>query len=291
MIKRRLSKNAKKIDKFLIKYLKSQNQSPLSHPMKYGIISGGKKIRSTVIFDVGKIFNINEKKLINICAAVECIHSYSLIHDDLPCMDNDAIRRGKPSTHIKYGEASAVLAGSSLLTLAFEIIADKKYKLNSQFKNEIIKSLANCAGHTGIAGGQELDLKFENKNKKINKIIDMQRKKTGKLFHFCAHAVGVIANKSKKEKKFLSNLGEEIGLLFQLADDFLDTTSSKKLTGKIVRKDTKKGKATLLNLIGEKKAYIYALNLKKKILLKLEKHGKKAKNLINTIEFILGRNF
>jgi farnesyl diphosphate synthase len=291
MIKRRLSKNAKKIDKFLIKYLKSQNQSPLSNPMKYGIISGGKKIRSTVIFDVGKIFNINEKKLINICAAVECVHSYSLIHDDLPCMDNDAIRRGKPSTHIKYGEASAVLAGSSLLTLAFEIIADKKYKLNSQFKNEIIKSLANCSGHTGIAGGQELDLKFENKNKKINKIIDMQRKKTGKLFHFCMYAVGVIANKSKKEKKFLSNLGEEIGLLFQLADDFLDTTSSKKLAGKIVRKDTKKGKATLLNLMGEKKAYIYALNLKKKILLKLEKHGKKAKNLINTIEFILGRNF
>jgi farnesyl diphosphate synthase len=291
MIKRRLSKNAKKIDKFLIKYLKSQNQSPLSNPMKYGIISGGKKIRSTVIFDVGKIFNINEKKLINICAAVECVHSYSLIHDDLPCMDNDAIRRGKPSTHIKYGEASAVLAGSSLLTLAFEIIADKKYKLNSQFKNEIIKSLANCSGHTGIAGGQELDLKFENKNKKINKIIDMQRKKTGKLFHFCMYAVGVIANKSKKEKKFLSNLGEEIGLLFQLADDFLDTTSSKKLAGKIVRKDTKKGKATLLNLMSEKKAYIYALNLKKKILLKLEKHGKKAKNLINTIEFILGRNF
>ena len=128
--------------------------------MKYGVISGGKKIRSTVILDTGKLFNISEKKLINVCAAVECIHSYSLIHDDLPCMDNDSIRRGKPSTHIKYGEASAVLAGSSLLTLAFEIIADKKYKLNSKFKNEILHSLANCSGHTGIAGGQELDLKF-----------------------------------------------------------------------------------------------------------------------------------
>ena len=127
---------------------------------------------------------MEEKKLINICAAVECIHSYSLIHDDLPCMDNDSFRRGKPSTHKKYGEASAVLAGSSLLTLAFEIIADKKYTLNSKFKNEIIKSLANCSGHTGIAGGQDLDLKFENKRKKIDKIIDMQKKKTGKLFNF-----------------------------------------------------------------------------------------------------------
>ena len=291
MIKKKLSRNAKKIDDFLINYLKNQNRSPLSFPMKYGVISGGKKIRSTVIFDAGKIFDINEKKLINICAAVECIHSYSLIHDDLPCMDNDSFRRGKPSTHIKYGEASAVLAGSSLLTLAFEIIADKNYSLNSKFKNEIIKSLANCSGHTGIAGGQELDLKFENKNKKINKIIEMQKKKTGKLFNFCLYAVGVIANKNNKEKFFLSNLGEEIGLLFQLADDFLDIKSSKKLAGKLVKKDSKKGKSTLLNLMGEKKAYLYAFNLKKKILLKLKKHGKKAQNLINTIEFILGRNF
>jgi len=259
--------------------------------MKYGVVSGGKKIRSTIIFDVGKMFNISEKNLINVCAAVECIHSYSLIHDDLPCMDNDSTRRGKPSTHIKYGEASAVLAGSSLLTLAFEIITDKKYLLKSKFKNEIINSLANCSGHTGIAGGQELDLKFEKKKKNFNQIVDMQKKKTGKLFNFCLYAVGVIANKNKKEKLFLSNLGEEIGLLFQLADDFLDIKGSKKLVGKPVKKDLKKGKSSLLNLIGEKKAYMYAFMLKKKILLKLKKHGKKAKDLINTIEFILERNF
>ena len=291
MIKKKLTKNAKKIDLFLIKFLKKQKQSLLVKPMKYGIISGGKKIRSTIIFDTGKIFNISEKKLINICAAVECIHSYSLIHDDLPCMDNDLFRRGKPSTHIKYGEASAVLAGSSLLTLAFEIITDKTYILNPKSKNEIIRSLANCSGHTGIAGGQELDLKFENKNKKLNQIIDMQKKKTGKLFNFCMYAVGVVANKKTKEIFFLSKLGEEIGLLFQLADDFLDMKGSKKLMGKVLKKDNKKGKSTLLSLMGEKKAYIYALNLKKKILLKLRKHGKKAKNLINTIEFILERNF
>ena len=291
MIKQKLTKNANKVDKFLVNYLKRQNKSLLVKPMKYGVISGGKKIRSTIIFDLGKIFNLSEKKLINICAAVECIHSYSLIHDDLPCMDNDKIRRGKPSTHIKFGEASAVLAGSSLLTLAFEIIADKKYILNSKMKNEIIESLASCSGHTGIAGGQELDLKFENKNKKINKIIDMQKKKTGKLFNFCLYAVGVIASKKKNEKIFLSNLGEEIGLLFQLADDFLDKKGSKYLIGKQVKKDNKKGKSTLLNLMGEKKAYLYANNLKKKILLKLKKHGKKAKELISTIEFILERKF
>jgi len=259
--------------------------------MKYGVISGGKKIRSTIIFDTGKIFNIKEKKLLNICAAVECIHSYSLIHDDLPCMDNDTVRRGKPAAHIKFGEAPAVLAGSSLLTLAFEIISDKKYSLNFRHKNEIVRSLASCSGHTGIAGGQDLDLKFENKKKRYSQIIEMQKKKTGKLFNFCLYAVGVIAKRKKQEKKFLSILGEEIGLLFQLADDFLDNKGSKKLVGKPVQKDKKKGKSTLLNLMGEKKAYLYANNLKRKILRKLEKHGKKAEELIKTIEFILERKF
>ena len=291
MMKKKLIKNANKIDQFLIKFLNKQQSSLLVKPMKYGVISGGKKIRSTIIFDFGKIFNISEKKLINICAAVECIHSYSLIHDDLPCMDNDTIRRGKPATHIKFGEASAVLAGSSLLTLAFEIIADKKYLLSPKVKNEIIKSLASCSGHTGIAEGQELDLRFENKKKKINQIIDMQKKKTGKLFNFCLYAVGAVAKKNTKEKLFLSTLGEEIGLLFQLADDFLDYRGSKKLLGKPVKKDHKKGKSTLLNLMGEKKAYLFANNLKRKILRKLEKHGKNAKELISTIEFILERKF
>jgi farnesyl diphosphate synthase len=291
MIKKKLLKNAKKVDQFLINFIKKQKNSLLVKPMKYGVISGGKKIRSTIILDTGKIFNISEKSLINIRAAVECIHSYSLIHDDLPCMDNDSLRRGKPSTHIKFGEASAVLAGSSLLTLAFEIIADKKYSLNSKIKNEIIKSLASCSGHTGIAGGQELDLKFENKKKNLKQIIDMQKKKTGKLFNFCLYSVAAVANKNNKEKKFLSNLGEEIGLLFQFADDFLDNKGSIKLVGKPVKKDKKKGKSTLLNLMGENKANLYANNLKKNILRKLKKHGKKAKDLTNTIEFILERKF
>ena len=291
MIKKKLIQNAKKVDKFLIDYLNRQERSLLSFPMKYGVISGGKKIRSTVILSAGRLFNIKSKNLLNICAAVECIHSYSLIHDDLPCMDNDSIRRGKPSTHIKFGEASAVLAGSSLLTLAFEIISDEKFLINSRLKNKITKSLAFCSGHTGIAGGQELDLKFEKKKKSLKQILNMQKKKTGRLFSFCLSAVGMIANKSKQEIYFLSNLGEEIGLLFQLADDFLDIKGNKNVVGKPIKKDGKKGKSTLIKLMGYKKANIYAKNLKKKILLKLRKHGKKANDLSDTIEFILGRNF
>ena len=291
MINKRLNKNARKVDKFLLYFLKNQKKSTLVTPMKYGVISGGKKIRTTIIFDSGKLLNIKEKKLIDICAAVECIHSYSLIHDDLPCMDNDAMRRGKPSTHKKFGEATAVLAGNSLLTLAFEIISNKKNLLSLKQKNEIIKLLCNCAGHTGIAGGQDLDLKYEKKNKSLNQIINMQRKKTGKLFKFCVQSASIIGNKSKSENIRFGKLGEEIGLLFQLSDDFLDLKGSKKLVGKPIKKDKKKGKSTLIKLMGYENALRYADNLMKKILIKLKKHGKNAKNLIETIEFIRGRSF
>jgi len=291
MNRNKLTYNAKKTEEFLKKYLKTQKQTSLLKAMKYGALPGGKKIRSSVIINTGKIFNLSLKKLLNICGAVECIHSYSLIHDDLPCMDNDKIRRGKSSTHIKFGESTAVLAGSSLLTLAFEMIADKKYLINKNSKIELIKELALCSGHTGIAGGQQLDLSFENKKKNLSKIIDMQKKKTGKLFNFCCFAAGSVAKRNSKEKKALSLLGEEIGLLFQLADDFLDIKGSKKLVGKPTKKDKKKGKSTLISIMDYKKAYNYANNLKKKILRKLSKHGKKADDLVDTVEFILGRNF
>jgi farnesyl diphosphate synthase len=291
MIKKILNENAKKTDIFLKKYLDKQSFSDLVLPMKYGALSGGKKIRSSVVLGTGQLFNINPVKLLNVCAAVECIHSYSLIHDDLPCMDDDKIRRGKPATHIRFGESTAILAGNSLLTLAFEMIVDKNYKIENKAKTELVKSLAHCSGHFGIAGGQYLDLNFEKKKKFFTDILDMQRKKTGKLFNFCCYAAGVIAKKKKKELKFLSKLGEDIGLLFQFADDFIDIKGSKKLAGKSIKKDQKKGKSTLIALIGYEKAYSYASKLKKNILSKLSKHGKKADNLINTVEFILERRF
>ena len=288
---KKLHINAKKIDKFLLKFLKKQKKSLLVAPMKYGLISGGKKIRSTIILEAGKLFNLSKKKLIDICAAVECIHSYSLIHDDLPCMDDDSMRRGKLSTHKKFGEATAVLAGNSLLTLAFEIISDKKNFLTLKHKNQIIKLLSNCAGHSGVAGGQELDLKFENSKKSLRQIIDMQRKKTGKLFNFCLQSAAIIGNKNDKEKTTFGKLGEEIGLLFQISDDFLDIKGSQKLIGKPTKKDKKKGKSTLISVLGYENTLRYANDLKKKILLKLKKHGKVANNLIETIEFIYERNF
>ena len=264
MLKNKLKSNAKKIDLFLKNYIKNQKRSSLINPMNYGVLSGGKKIRSSVILATGKFYNLKINKLLNVCGAVECIHSYSLIHDDLPCMDDDKLRRGKPTAHIKYGESTAVLAGNSLLTLAFEMISDRKFKIKNNHKVLLIKKLAECSGHTGIAGGQELDLRYEKKRKKFNEIINMQRKKTGKLFSFCCFAAGQVAGKNKKENTKLNELGEDIGLLFQLADDFLDIKGKSKYTGKTVNKDRKKGKSTIISLVGYNYTYDYAMKLKKK---------------------------
>ena len=291
MLKNRLKLNAKKIDLFLKNYIKNQKRSSLINPMNYGVLSGGKKIRSSVILATGKFYNLKINKLLNVCGAVECIHSYSLIHDDLPCMDDDKLRRGKPTAHIKYGESTAVLAGNSLLTLAFEMISDKKFKIKNNHKVLLIKKLAECSGHTGIAGGQELDLRYEKKRKKFNEIINMQRKKTGKLSSFCCFAAGQIAGKNKIENTKLNKLGEDIGLLFQLADDFLDIKGKSKYTGKTVNKDRKKGKSTIISLVGYNYTYDYAMKLKKKILRNLEKHGKKANDLKEIVNFILDRKY
>ena len=286
-----IKQNAKIVDTFIKKYFNTQKYSELIPVMKYGTLFGGKKIRSTIILNTSKIFNIRSNQIINLCAAVECIHSYSLIHDDLPCMDNDTLRRGKPSTHIKFGESTAILAGNSLLTLAFEIIADKKFNVDTTVKLNLIKKLSECAGHVGIAGGQFLDLNYEKNKINFKKIINMQKKKTGKLFEFCCLAPAIIAKKSIKTQKEMSMVGAELGLLFQIADDLLDIKGNKKNTGKPVKKDKKKGKSTLIKLFGYEKTLGFALDRKKMIINKLKKYGKKSNKLIEVSDFILNRSF
>tara|TARA_B100000579_G_C22344579_1_gene626553 strand:- start:9 stop:629 length:621 start_codon:yes stop_codon:yes gene_type:complete len=206
-------------------------------------------------------------------------------------MDNDRLRRGKPSTHIKFGESTAILAGNSLLTLAFEMIADQKFKLDTNIKLSLIKKLSECAGHVGIAGGQFLDLNYEKKNINFKKVINMQRKKTGKLFEFCCLAPAIVAKKNIKTQKEMSKVGEELGLLFQIADDLLDVKGSKKSTGKPVKKDKKKGKSTLIKLYGYEKTLGFALDRKKTIINKLKKYGQKSNKLIEVSDFILNRSF
>ena len=264
-MKKKLSKVAKDINNYLISFLKKQSNSGLIFSMKYGLLPGGKKIRSKLLVDVGKIFNIRYQTLIKIGAAVECIHAYSLIHDDLPCMDDDSIRRGKLTTHKKFGESTAILAGNSLLTISFEILSSPELDIPNNLKNKIINLISKCAGHSGVAGGQYLDLNYEKRNVSKNKIIEMQRKKTGMLFQFCC-SIPVLLSKKKQYFFKFANMGSDIGLLFQITDDLIDHKGIAKKVGKKTKKDIKKGKATLISLLGYKNTINYSLLLKKKYL-------------------------
>jgi len=288
-MEKKLKKISKKINFYLNSYLSKFNSSDLIAPMKYGLFPGGKKIRSKIIFDVGKIFGVKKKNLLILAASVEAIHAYSLIHDDLPCMDNDKLRRGKPSTHIKFGESTAILAGNSLLTTAFEILSDKNLKVNDNIKSRLINFLSRCSGQTGIAGGQYLDLNYEKKKVSLQKILNMELKKTGKLFEFCCVAP-LLIKKNKKDLKSFSKIGKDIGLMFQIVDDMIDFKGITKLAGKKTKKDIKKGKATIISLLGYKNAVIYSNKLKQNIYNKLRSHNNKANDLRETINFIIERN-
>jgi farnesyl diphosphate synthase len=289
-MKNKLVKIAKDTNSFLKRFIKKQKKTELITAMKYGLFPGGKKIRSKILLDIGAVFKIEYKTLITIGAAVECIHAYSLIHDDLPCMDNDKLRRGKPSTHIKFGESTAVLAGNSLLTMAFEILTSSNLKIDEKTKVNLVRKLSQSSGHLGIAGGQYLDLSFEKKKISKNEIINMEIKKTGKLFSFCCAVPAIIKKKNNKNIKFFENIGANIGLLFQISDDLIDFKGSSKIAGKITGKDKKKGKATLISLLGYQNAIKYSDNIKFKIIKDLNKHNLSSNNLNETLDYILTRN-
>ena len=285
-----LNRIARDTNIFLKNFLSKQGNSKLVPAIKYSLFPGGKKIRSKILIDTGSLLSINYKTLIIIGAAVECIHAYSLIHDDLPCMDDDKVRRGKPSTHVKFGESTAVLAGNSLQTMACEILASPSLKIKEKTKINLVKKLSECSGHLGIAGGQYLDLSYEKKKISKNKIIEMEKKKTGKLFSFCCAAPAIIKNKSNKEIKFFENIGLNIGLLFQISDDLIDFRGDSKKAGKKTGKDQKKGKATLISLLGHRNAIKYCDKIIFDINKNLKKYGSNSKKINKTLDYILYRN-
>tara|TARA_Y100000816_G_scaffold116941_1_gene81976 strand:- start:1694 stop:2566 length:873 start_codon:yes stop_codon:yes gene_type:complete len=289
-MRKKLNKIAKDTNIFLKNFLDNQGNSKLVPAMKYGLFPGGKKIRSKILIDIGSLLSINYKTLIKIGAAVECIHAYSLIHDDLPCMDDDKIRRGKPSTHVKFGESTAVLAGNSLQTMACEILSSHNLKIKEKTKINLIRKLSECSGHLGIAGGQYLDLSYEKKKISKRKIVEMEKKKTGKLFSFCCAAPAIIKNKDIKEIKFFENIGLNIGLLFQIADDLIDFKGDSKKAGKKTGKDQKKGKATLISLLGHGNALDYCDKIIIDINKNLKKYGSNSKNIRETLDYILKRD-
>ena len=264
--------NKTKFDKFYNNLLLSKlDNNFLSKAMKYSSINGGKRIRSFLVSQSSKMVNLSSENSMIISSAIESIHTYSLIHDDLPSMDNDDFRRGKPSSHKKFGEATAILAGDALHDFAFQLISGSLKKIDSDKNLKLINFLTLCTGYDGLAGGQSLDLLFENKKISKKNIIEMYAKKTGKLFEFSFAAPFIIKGESKKRIKFSKMYGSTFGIIFQIIDDLIDEINSFKILGKTPGKDKKQGKRTLLSFIGETKAINYCEEIAEYLIIKYKK--------------------
>lgn len=258
-----IDKNVKEFNVFAKKYLNSnKGGSSLWDAMNYGVVNGGKRIRPLLIIFISKFLKIDKSSYMRLALATEFVHAYSLIHDDLPGMDNDDLRRGKPTTHKKYGEAVAILAGNSLLTLAFQLLADSKTNSNSNTRLKIIDCLSKIAGYEGLAGGQALDLLYEKKNVSEKQILKMHELKTARLFEFCLIAPLMLSGKlNPKKLKQYKKYGKNFGLIFQATDDLIDYTGDKSITGKKTQKDLKRNKGSIIKYksIDDIKAYCLQL--------------------------------
>ena len=258
-----------KFDKFYNQILLSKlNTSLLSRAMRYSSMNGGKRIRAFLVSQSSKMVDLPSENSMIISSAIESIHAYSLIHDDLPSMDNDDLRRGKPSAHKKFGEATAILAGDALHDFAFQLLSGNLKKINPSKNLKLINYLTLCTGYDGLAGGQSLDLIYENKKVSKKYIIEMYAKKTGRLFEFSFAAPFIIKGESNKRIKFSKIYGSTFGIIFQIVDDLIDEINSFKTLGKTPGKDKKQGKGTLLSVIGKLKAIDYCEEIAQSLITK-----------------------
>jgi farnesyl diphosphate synthase len=218
--------------------------------MRHGSLNGGKRLRPFLVMEAARIFSGNETAALRVATALECIHCYSLVHDDLPAMDDDDLRRGQPTVHIAFDEAAAILAGDGLLTLAFDIIASDETPLDATAKVKLISELSQAAGLGGMVGGQALDLAAEKQSPDEAGILTLQQMKTGALIRFACQAGAIIGNADTNDYARMTKFGQIAGQAFQLADDLLDVTSDTQTMGKNTGKDADAGKATLVGLHG-----------------------------------------
>lgn len=229
-------------------------EAPLYDAMRYGTLAGGKRLRPFMVMQSARLFNVDQMRAKRVAAAIEFVHSYSLIHDDLPAMDNADTRRGKPSVHRAYDEATAILAGDALLTLAFEVLSDPDTHEDPRVRCELVACLAKSSGMHGMVGGQMLDLIGESENFDLGTISRLQRMKTGKLMAFACEAGAILGRASEAQRKALTNYAYDLGLAFQVTDDILDVEADPKMTGKPANQDEKAGKSTFVSTMGKEQA-------------------------------------
>lgn len=257
--------------------------------MRYSALSGGKRLRPFLTISASGLFGVSIDSALETASAIEFIHTYSLIHDDLPAMDNDDLRRGKPTNHKVFGEAAAILAGDGLLTYAFQILANPRTHVDPSVRCELISALAQASGSWGMVGGQMMDLESEKKILTVDEIIRLQRMKTGELFAVSCEAGAILGKAPSMMRKLLKAYAHDMGLAFQITDDLLDVEGTRTQTGKGVRKDKIAGKATLVSSMGVERAREHAKILTSQAISYLDVFDKRADNLRSLAEFVISR--
>jgi len=286
-----LDKAAKAVEQTLEAVLPQPHglHSRIHEAMRYAIFAGGKRLRPFLVFESAGLFDVAVAHASRTAAAIEVLHTYSLVHDDLPCMDDDDLRRGRPTTHKAFDEATAVLAGDGLLTIAFEILSHPETHPSAEVRCRLVTRLAEAAGANGMIGGQMIDMVAATRTFGAEEVMLLQRLKTGQLFEFSCEAGAILAEAGPDHQARMRQYAHDMGLVFQITDDLLDVTSTAEKTGKAVGKDQEHGKATLVSIYGIDGARAEAEKIAERALAVLEPYGAKASALRELLPFLLTR--
>lgn len=261
----------------------------VAEAMRYAVFAGGKRLRPFLTLGCAELFGVPQGRALRAAAAIEALHTYSLVHDDLPCMDDDDLRRGRPTTHRRFDEATAVLAGDALLTLAFGVLADAETHPSGAVRAALVAKLASAGGHDGMIGGQMIDMLAPERAYGEAEVILLQRMKTGALFEFSCEAGAILAEAGEEDRRRLRDYARDLGLAFQIADDLIDALGTEEQAGKAVGKDQDQGKATLISLYGVERARVEAARLAEQAAQSLQPYGPKADELRALPFFLLDR--
>ena len=264
-------------------------QARVIEAMRYATLQGGKRIRAFLVLQSGRLFGVDRRALSRVAAALECVHAYSLVHDDLPAMDNDDLRRGKPSTHKKFDEATAILAGDALLTHAFALLAGHETHPDPHVRSDLVLKLAQSSGFSGMVGGQMIDVAAKGSLDDIGQITRMQRLKTGALITFACESGSIMGKASTQLRHALTNFAHDLGLAYQIIDDLLDVEGDPVVMGKAAQKDQKAGKATFVTILGAERARAQAEMLASQASAHLDVFDEKADLLRGLVSFVVNR--
>ncbi len=286
-----MEKTASQVESLLERILPraSGPEGRVAEAMRYAALGGGKRFRPFLACEAAKLFTVSEDRALRTAAAIECVHTYSLVHDDLPCMDDDDLRRGRPATHKAFGEATAVLAGDALLTFAFEILADEATHDDARVRADLVVGLSQAIGAHGMVGGQIIDMASEGKTLEIGALTRLQQLKTGALIAYACESGAILGKASKEARHALHAYAHDLGLAFQITDDVLDEEGDSVTLGKTAGKDKNAGKATFVSILGVKRAREQARMLADQAVQHLDLFDGKADSLRSAASFVINR--